>query len=103
MKRGFPGDSEKKYLPAEKETSARSLGQEDPLEECMAAHSSIHAWTIPWMEEPGGLQSMGLQRVGHNYSMHTRYMKRLKAKHFTYLCLIFTASLQAGLVGPFYS
>ena len=83
MKKGFPGDSEVKYLPAEQETWVQSLGQEDSLEEGIAAHSSIHAWRILWMEEPGRLQSMGLQRVGHNYSMHTRYMKRLKAKHFT--------------------
>ena len=44
----------------------RSLGQEDPLEEGMATHSSILAWRIPWTEEPGGLQSVGSQRVGHN-------------------------------------
>ena len=46
----------------------RSLGQEDPLEEGMATHSRILAWTIPWTEEPGELQSMGLQRIGHNLS-----------------------------------
>ena len=44
----------------------RSLGQEDPLEEEMAAHSSILAWTILWTEEPGGLQSVGLQVIGHD-------------------------------------
>ena len=44
-----------------------SLGQEDPLEEGMATHSSVLAWRIPWTEEPGGLQSMGLRRVGHNW------------------------------------
>ena len=44
----------------------QSLSKEDPLEEGMAAHSSILAWRIPWTEEPGGLQSMGLQRVGHD-------------------------------------
>ena len=43
-----------------------SLGREDLLEEEMATHSSVLAWEIPWTEEPGGLQSMGLQRVGHN-------------------------------------
>ena len=43
-----------------------SLGQENPLEKEMAVHSSILAWEIPWMEEPGGLQSIGLQRVGHD-------------------------------------
>ena len=46
------------------ETWVHSLGWEDPLEEEMAAHSGILAWKIPWTEEPGGLQSMGLQRVG---------------------------------------
>ena len=49
-----------------------SLGCEDPLEEGMAAHSSILAWRVPWTEEPGGLQSMGLQRVKDDWSMHTR-------------------------------
>ena len=44
----------------------RSLGREDPLEEGMVAHSSIHAWRIPWTEEPGTLQSMGSHRVGHD-------------------------------------
>ena len=48
------------------ETLARSLGWEDPLEEEMATHSSVLAWEIPWTEEPGGLQSMGLQRAGHD-------------------------------------
>ena len=43
----------------------QSLGQEDPLEEGVATHSSIFVWRIPWTEEPGGLQSTGLQRVGH--------------------------------------
>ena len=55
-----------KNLPAVKETWVRSLGQEDPLEKEMATHSSILAWRIPWVEELGGLQSMGSQRVGHN-------------------------------------
>ena len=47
------------------ETQVQSLGQEDPLEKRMATPSSILAWRIPWTEEPGGLQSMGLQRVKH--------------------------------------
>ena len=55
-----------KNLPAMRETQVPSLGQEDPLEKGMATHSSILAWIIPWTEEPGGLQSMGLQRVGYN-------------------------------------
>ena len=55
-----------KCLPAMQETWVRSLGREDPLEKEMATHSSILAWEIPWTEEPGGLQSMGSQRVGHD-------------------------------------
>ena len=53
-------------LPAMQKTQVQSLGQKDPLEKGMATHSSILAWRIPWIEEPGGLQSMGLQRVGHD-------------------------------------
>ena len=52
--------------PAMEETQVRSQGQEDPLEKGMATHSSILAWKTPWTEEPGGLQSMGSQRAGHN-------------------------------------
>ena len=48
------------------ETRVQSLGQEDPLQEGKATHSSILAWRIPWMEEPGGLQSLGSQRSGHD-------------------------------------
>ena len=55
-----------KNLPAMQETGVQALGWEDPLEKGMATHSSIPAWRIPWTEEPGGLQSMGSQRVGHD-------------------------------------
>ena len=55
-----------KNLPAMLETWVRSLGWEDPLEEGMATHSSILAWRVPWTEEPGRLQSIRLQRVGHD-------------------------------------
>ena len=55
-----------KHLPAMKETWVRSLGWEDPLEKEMATHSSILAWRIPWMEEPGGLQSTRSPRVRHD-------------------------------------
>ena len=54
-----------KNLPVMQETPVQSLGQEDPLKKRMAAHSSILAWRISWAEEPGGPQSMGLQRVRH--------------------------------------
>ena len=55
-----------KNLPAVQETRVRSLGLEDPLEKEMATHSSILAWKISWTEQPGELQSMGSQRVGHD-------------------------------------
>ena len=55
-----------KRLPAVQETWVQSLGREDPLEKEMTTHSSTLAWKIPWMEEPGRLQSMGSQRVGHD-------------------------------------
>ena len=55
-----------KNLPVMQETQVRFLDWEDPLEEGMATHSGILAWRIPWTEEPGGLQSVGSQRVGHD-------------------------------------
>ena len=55
-----------KNLPAVQDTRVQSLSQEDPLEKGMVTHSSILAWRIPRKEEPGGLQSTGLQRVGHD-------------------------------------
>ena len=55
-----------KNRPSVWETQVPSLGQEDPLQKGMATHSSFLAWRIPWTEEPGGLQSMGLPRVGHD-------------------------------------
>ena len=71
-----PGDTEwaslvvqmVKNLPAMQETWVPSLGQEDPLEKKMATHSSILAWEIPWTEKPGGLESTGSQRVGHDWA-----------------------------------
>ena len=65
-----------KNLPAKQETQemwVRSLGWEDPLEEEMATHSSILAWRIPWMEEPGGLQSIASQRV--RYDLTTKHQQ----------------------------
>ena len=59
---GFPGGSVVKNPPAKQETWVQSQRWEDPLEKEMATHSSILAWEIPWTEEPGGLQSMGLQK-----------------------------------------
>ena len=65
---GFPSGSAVKNPSAMQEMWIQSLGQEDPLEEGMATHSSILAWRIPWTLEPGRLQSIGLQRVGHDWS-----------------------------------
>ena len=62
----FPVAQMVKNLPTMQETCVQSLGQEDPLEKGMAIHFSILAWKIPWTEEPGGLQFMGSQGVGHD-------------------------------------
>ena len=59
-----------KNLPVMQKNQVQSLGQEDPLEKGMVTHSSLLAWRIPWTEEPGGLQSMGLQRIQTQLSMH---------------------------------
>ena len=67
-----------KNMPAMQETWVQSLGHEDPLEKGMATHSSIPAWKISWTEEPGGLQSMGPQRVEHNRATNTHFIAFLK-------------------------
>ena len=72
-----------KLLPAMWKTWVQSMGWEDPLEKEMATHSSTLAWKIPWMEEPGRLQSMGLQKVRHNWvnSLYVKqysFLKKLK-------------------------
>ena len=63
-----------KNLPAVQKTRVRSLGWEDPLEKEMVTHFSILAWKISWTEEPGGLQSMGSQRVGHDWVTNTQHV-----------------------------
>ena len=60
-----------KNLPAMQETRVQSLGHEDPLEKGMATHCSSLAWRIPWTEEPGGIQSMGSQKVGQDFATNT--------------------------------
>ena len=67
-----------KNLPAMRKTRVRFLGWEDPLEKEMAIHSSTLAWKIPWMEEPDRLQSMGSQRVGHNFTFTFTFNMPLK-------------------------
>ena len=62
------------------ETWVQSLGREDPLEKEMATHSSIHAWKIPWTTEPGGLQSMGSQRVGQDLETEQEQQKHSSDK-----------------------
>ena len=69
MPQGFPGGSVIKNPPAIQELQemrVRFLGQKDPTEKEIATHSSILTWSIPWTEEPGRIQSIGLQRVGHD-------------------------------------
>ena len=70
-----------KCLPAMWETWVRSLGREDPLEKEMATHSSTLAWKIPWMEEHGRLQSMGSQRVGHDWVTSLTHSLKLKGRY----------------------
>ena len=78
-----------KNLLAMRETQVQSLGQEDPLENGMATHSSILVWEIPWTEEPGGLRSLWSERVGHNSATNT---------HFKQLDSVWGASLMAQQV-----
>ena len=73
-----------KRLPLMRETWVWSLGQEDPLEKEMATHSSILAWRIPWTEKPGGLQSMGSQRVRHNWETNTHIYNNTCLKWFNF-------------------
>ena len=76
-----------KNLPAILEKRVPSLGSEDPLEEEMATYSSIPAWRIPWTEEPGGLQSMGSQRIGHDSVTFTFRTKSHLLLEHRMLCL----------------
>ena len=63
-------------LPEMQKTLVWSLGQEGPLEKEMTTHASILAWKILWIQEPGGLQSMGLQRIGHDWAINTHTMRK---------------------------
>ena len=83
---GFPCSQSVKNLPAVQETWVWSLGWEDPLEKEMATHSSILAWKISWTEEPGGLQSIGSQRVGHNWATNTYLLYFLWSPHWKDWC-----------------
>ena len=100
---GFPSGSAVKNLHAVQELQkrwVRSLGWEDPLEEDMATHSRILAWRMPWTEEPGGLQSIGSQRIGHDWSNLTSRQPCVRvtaAPVFTNVLIII--SILAILVG----
>ena len=93
----FPVAQMVKNLPAMQKTWVRSLGREDPLEKGMAIHSSILAWRTPWTEELGGLQSMGLQRVRHDWATNTTPIREDKSHrvmstiypHCTHLALYY--------------
>ena len=77
----FPGGSVIKNPTAKWETQVQSLGGEDSLEKQMATHSSILAWETPWTEKPGGLQSMGSQRAGHD--LGTEQQRRQQILYFS--------------------
>ena len=84
-----------KNPPAVRETWIRSLGQEDPLEEGMATRSSILAWRITWTEEPGQLQSIGSQRVRHDWNVlaDRQWLSQAQCRHFTWLSALNNCSL----------
>ena len=84
-----------KHLPAMRETLVRFLGQEDSLEKEMAIHSSTLAWKIPWMEEPGRLQSMWSWRVGHDWASNPQLIW-LDVKRWHALCIYCKACKHAG-------
>ena len=86
-----------KNLLAMQETQVWSLGWEDPMEKEMATHSSILSWRIPWTEEPGGLQSMGSQRVGHDWATKTFTCTSFRALAYTVSLYVFNLNWQLTL------
>ena len=82
---GSPVAQTVKSLPAVQETWVRSLGEEYPLEKEMATHSNILAWKIPWTEEPSRLQSMGSQRVGHDWATSLSLFSQYLSSSYLYL------------------
>ena len=75
-KRGFPGGSDGKDSAAVQETQVQSLSREDLLEKGVATHSNILTWRIPWIEEPGGLQSRGIHRVSMTVQLTLSLLRR---------------------------
>ena len=98
---GLPRWQMVKHPPAVQETWVQSLRQEDPLEKEMATHSSTLAWKIPWTEEPGRLQSMGLQRVEHDWATSRSVLRifPLFCPWSIYLCLSVTPLIVDGPYG----
>ena len=95
--RVFPGSSAVKNLPAVWETWVQSLVPEDPLEKGMATHSNILVWRIPWTEEPGKLQSMGLERVTHNWETNTFTFSKIHMEMQSFrIAKIFLKKKKAG-------
>ena len=92
MLKGFPGDLVKD-LPAMQETWVRSLGQKNPLEKGMTIHSSILAWRIPWTEEHGRLQSMGLKRVG----CYVKSLLFFLIDQYSFICIYHKAFIYSSL------
>ena len=89
-----------KNLPVMQEIWVQSLGWEDPLRKEMATHSSILAWEIPWMEEPGGLQSMGSQRVGHDWATSLPCAESMKDACVCYFLYASTSSHDVNAIIP---
>ena len=86
-----------KNLPAMQETWVPSLDQEDPLEKGMATQTNILAWRIPWTEEPDGLQSMGSQRVGHDWATNSAIIRAHSLSPFWLFAILWTVACQAPL------
>ena len=90
-----------KPLPARRKTWVQALGQEDPLEKEMAPHSSTLAWKIPWTEEPGRLQSMESQRVGHDWATSLSLFTRDTSLEILKLCFMTIVSAPPDELSPF--
>ena len=88
-----------KHLPTMQETWVRSLGWEDPLEKEMVTHSGMLSWKIPWTKEPGRLQSMGSQRVGHDQATNTYcwsyvFLVNLIPRNYMYVNIMYVLTLK---------
>ena len=98
---GFPGGSDGKEPACNAGDLVWPLGREDPLENGMATHSSILAWRIPWTEEPGGMQPIGLQRVAHDWVFTLSLFKLFFLKHYVSCYAYFCNHCIIGYLGVF--